>query len=954
MSNTIEIVIKQTGKGDAIAQAQKGLGGLSGVAKSATGILGGVGGALGGVATVAGGIIAANLFGKVVEGIGAFASTGLDAVGSAQQLETSLKALLTANNMYAQTTETVTEAVTKQLMTEDELGFKYDELNAKLVTQQATYQEQQEKIRQLTEAYGENGLAVIKARAQHDQLALKIADTEREISGLTASETEYVTTTKESYSVIRTQAEALALAKDQTAELMDFVSKLAVISPFETETVEQTTKYAIAAGLGVEQTKEFVPAFLDLAGAVGISSNELGFAADQLFQVRKVGKLTQIDLRQLRRLGIDLGKIIGVEMGMSVEEFNKQAEKSPEIFDELFGAVTRFSQNTFAGTAQEMATSVKGLQSTFSDIFVIGSREFMRPLVDAVTPTVSAIAGGLSDFIFGGEVAALGQSLADLLTAGLTGEGLFAAFQDIGLPPGLALQFSDIAGAIRGIIEGTRGFEGLLIALGLSSETIGVIQQAQNYIQGIIDAVTGGNFYDILAAIGFSGTNITAIYEIKGAFDSVWTAITSNLIPSSTQMGSIWNDTLLPAIMAVGNWINANLLPFLADLAGMYSEFISALLPELVSLWNELTVEFQQSQPALAELWAAFGELAAAFGFNIEEGSILDTVLAAIKISLQLMTASVQALHPAISILSDVISYVAGVTQGWLEDITALVTAFTSLGDTSTSLIERLASLGTAFGNFIIPDELIPGSPTPFEMGLRGIGDVVSGILPESFTAFFALVTEQLTALIVGPLTLFIQALDSIYLVSLPMLTNIWTVSTSIIINQLTMTIATINTLIAVINQIAGAIQAAAQAIIDAMKKAEESFKKAAERIKEDLIPAVNAAAKAFEKMAAAAKKAAEASKDSGSASASAGGVEFQRGTGARGFTVPGGFPNDSFPMRVSSGEQVFVAPRGQTLAGMLGAGNTTNYYFNQTVYTNADSSSVIGDFQVMRGLLGA
>jgi hypothetical protein len=34
-------------------------------------------------------------------------------------------------------------------------------------------------------------------------------------------------------------------------------------------------------------------------------------------------------------------------------------------------------------------------------------------------------------------------------------------------------------------------------------------------------------------------------------------------------------------------------------------------------------------------------------------------------------------------------------------------------------------------------------------------------------------------------------------------------------------------------------------------------------------------------------------------------------------FTVPPGFPNDSFPMRVSSGERVSVTPAGQSAGGM-------------------------------------
>ena len=47
MSNTVEVIIKQSSQGNAIESTVKGLGGLSGAVKGVTGIIGGVGSALG-------------------------------------------------------------------------------------------------------------------------------------------------------------------------------------------------------------------------------------------------------------------------------------------------------------------------------------------------------------------------------------------------------------------------------------------------------------------------------------------------------------------------------------------------------------------------------------------------------------------------------------------------------------------------------------------------------------------------------------------------------------------------------------------------------------------------------------------------------------------------------------------------------------------------------------------
>lgn len=74
--------------------------------------------------------------------------------------------------------------------------------------------------------------------------------------------------------------------------------------------------------------------------------------------------------------------------------------------------------------------------------------------------------------------------------------------------------------------------------------------------------------------------------------------------------------------------------------------------------------------------------------------------------------------------------------------------------------------------------------------------------------------------------------------------------------------------------------------------------------------------------------------------SVGAGGPGFQRG-GA--FTVRRGFPHDTFPMRVSSGERVTVRPR---------VSNTENN-FNMTVNTRATAPAVSGDFQMMSEMAG-
>ena len=52
------------------------------------------------------------------------------------------------------------------------------------------------------------------------------------------------------------------------------------------------------------------------------------------------------------------------------------------------------------------------------------------------------------------------------------------------------------------------------------------------------------------------------------------------------------------------------------------------------------------------------------------------------------------------------------------------------------------------------------------------------------------------------------------------------------------------------------------------------------------------------------------------------GGGDFHSGAD---FTVPPGYPNDSYPMRVESGEHVTVTPKGKSGSEMVNNYNTVN-----------------------------
>lgn len=536
--------------GKAAQSASKGIGELANAAASGAGGVSGFASAIGGVLTTAGGIIAADVFGKMVRGIGDFVAMGVNAVGTYQQIEMGLNALLTSSNMYKQVTSEVTSVVTNQLMTDAEYAQRLDELNARLAVQNSSLQEHKERIRQLTEQYGENGLVVIKARDQLNQMQVAIRGTEQDIAGLTKSTTSYSTETVSSYEKVMDFADAQKAAAKQADELLGFVDELSVVSPFEQSQVALVTKLAAAANLGVEDIKSFTSGFLDLAAGVGIGSESLAFAADQLLQVQKVGKLNMIDVRQLRRLGINLDQIIGVQMGMTIDEFNEKAATTPEIFNELFTAVSDFSKNTFAGTAKKMATSVSGLQSTISDIFTVSSRKLLQPLVEAASPMAADLLGMISDVVLGPETEKIGQGLAkgifgvfrvlsgddlgvtDLIQSAVGFGADASTAANIGM---IASSILDLSSGFAVLMQTGQGGD-LMTALGISTEAQATIMGVINSLNSALEQVQSGQGGDLITSwatqlISSIPTALGSLVETASSFLSdQWPTIHGKLL----------------------------------------------------------------------------------------------------------------------------------------------------------------------------------------------------------------------------------------------------------------------------------------------------------------------------------------------------------------------------------------------------------------------------------------
>lgn len=221
----------------------------------------------------------------------------------------------------------------------------------------------------------------------------------------------------------------------------------------------------------------------------------------------------------------------------------------------------------------------------------------------------------------------------------------------------------------------------------------------------------------------------------------------------------------------MGLFLNQSLLPLLSE----FTPWVKDLMPRAIEIFKEFAINLSSTLfPALALVKDAVIRIAEAFGVQTEDVSSADVVMKAFEMSLgaivtalQLTAIAFQAVASAVEIgvvlwgqikvivsaawvvlkqiaavslhgllaAVESIRHAVGTVTGYWNSLKAAVVSVAGISFHAMSVgIESVRhAVGTIVGYFnnmrdaaanainAIPDWLIPGSPTPFEVGLRGI-----------------------------------------------------------------------------------------------------------------------------------------------------------------------------------------------------------------------------------------
>jgi len=244
--------------------------------------------------------------------------------------------------------------------------------------------------------------------------------------------------------------------------------------------------------------------------------------------------------------------------------------------------------------------------------------------------------------------------------------------------------FSDLIAKFQGLSPEQQKmiliFAGIAAAIGPILMIVGSLISAISAIIPIVTAVAGVLTFPLIAIIALVGAAIFLLYK---AWTENWGGIREKVAAAIayirplfqqfiSNLVSLWQNVLLPAIQKVWAWMNSTLFPFLKALGTFLGAVFSLTLKSLAAIWQNV-------------LWPAIKNFIEWADKHI------------------------------MPILRPIAEFFRNNLAGAIDWVTDAIKGAT---DWLNKMAEKLRKM-------TLPDWMTPGSPTPWEIGLVGVNDAL-------------------------------------------------------------------------------------------------------------------------------------------------------------------------------------------------------------------------------------
>lgn len=362
-------------------------------------------------------------------------------------------------------------------------------------------------------------------------------------------------------------SEAMAQAGDMADGFMKKLQDISLISPYEWATVSDVSRLQMAFGATGDMALDLTAAILDTSAGLGLTNEAAGRLAYNFGQIRSIGKITGLDLKQLKMVGLDMADVFQTQLGASVETVNAALESGRITMDDVSNAFMQYAKENFGGAAERMSRTFTGIQSSFSDLFTFAAKDLLTPALNIVSDRLATLFDNLRVITQSGLFAQIGEELGtfvsdtiswiEQLGARVGQEGIVGV---LGLDPEMVRQFIGVAGDLANILQ----------------ENVGIaIEFVKDHINEFKGALIGVGI--VLAA----GAVIGGILALVAAIASLASPI-GLIIGAAALLGAAW----------AGNWgdiqgITAQAVEYIQGAIRQLEVIVHDVLSRLNQWWSE-------------------------------------------------------------------------------------------------------------------------------------------------------------------------------------------------------------------------------------------------------------------------------------------------------------------------------------------------------------------------------
>jgi hypothetical protein len=429
------------------------------------------------------------------------------------------------------------------------------------------------------------------------------------------------------------------------------------------------------------------------------TGQDMGFMMDSL--VKGVGRLSPMILDNLGiQVSLEEATAKAADMfGIEADDLSK-AQIQAGMMNVVMGKLAKNTEDMpdVAGTAaQKWATFGVTLQN-FKDRIGVALIPVLQRILEPLSKLLEEHGPRLVE-LFETQIVPVIEQVADAF--GMLLEGNLQGALTSLFGPDIAGQIMNFAGTI-GELASTIGafisdhaeeFKAAIIAIGavlaaamIATAIMGIVNALNPVTLAIMGIIAAAALLGAAWAGDWGGirTTLTNIWEntLKPIFErlSVW--LGENIPKVIAFLQDAWENVLLPAIKVVWAFLSEYVIPLLAALADVWLASAQKALEMIAAAWTN------KVYPALKDLWDWLGKVAAIIG---------------------------EKLQPVFDWLAD-------------KALPAIAGALGAVSKAVKDLIDHFKNVADAINNLSLPDWLMPGSPTPFELGLRGIADAMRDI----------------------------------------------------------------------------------------------------------------------------------------------------------------------------------------------------------------------------------